>query len=144
VRSRPAAPVVQTSFLTIIHHLQEMSRSGLSDHPVVTSFWSEPLIERHELFHCRDYIGQAVNYFPTGQAWLESQEVNQGPGGDPAIETQVNELLSQLRKKIEEDGMAYFKNGGEARAYGDGKGSYDALINQIKARAKAEKWKGAN
>jgi hypothetical protein len=133
--------VTQISYLTIINDLEAMKESYLSASPVMTSFWSEPMIERHELFHCRDYIGEAVNYLPTAQAWLESQQVNQGMGNNVTIEPQVHDLISQTRQKFEDDGKEYFKNGGEARAYGDGKASYDALINAIKARAKAEKWK---
>jgi hypothetical protein len=135
--------VTETSYLTIIHDLEAMSESYKSGGGVVTSFWSEPLIERHELFHCRDYIGEATNYLPTAQGWLESQQVNHPPGNDASVDPQVQKLVADTRQKIEDDGRKYFDNGGEARAYGDGKASYDALINAIKARAKAEKWKGA-
>lgn len=44
---------------------------------------------------------------------------------------------------VEADGRTHFQNGGEAGAYGDGKASYDALVNAIKARAKAEHWKAS-
>src|SRR5262249_12292979 len=106
------------------------------------SFWSEPLIERHELFHCRDYIGEATSNVPTVQSWLESQTVSHPPGNDTSVDLQVHKLVDTARDMVEADGRKYFDNGGEARAYGDGKGSYEALINGIKARAKTEKWKG--
>jgi len=47
-------------------------------------------------------------------------------------------LVTGMRQRIQDDGMEYVKNGGEARAYGDGKTAYDALIVQISARTKAE------
>jgi peptidoglycan hydrolase-like protein with peptidoglycan-binding domain len=133
--------VTEISYLTIINDLEQMSESYKHGGGVVTTFWSEPLIERHEQFHCNDYIGEATNYVPTVQSWLESQEVTHPPGNDGSVEPQVQKLMATARQQVEDDGRKYFDNGGEARAYGDGKASYDALINAIKARAKAEKWK---
>ena len=48
-----------------------------------------------------------------------------------------------MRKLVEDDNMEYYKNGGEERAFGDGTGSYDALIAGICARAQKQRWKGA-
>jgi hypothetical protein len=133
--------VTEISYLTIINDLERMSESYKHGGGVVTSFWSEPIVERHELFHCRDYIGEAVSYLPSAQSWLESQEVTHAPGSDAGVEAQVHDLIGKTRQKVEDDGRKHFNDGGEARAYDDGKASYDALIAAIKARAKAEKWK---
>lgn len=56
---------------------------------------------------------------------------------DPPVQVRVG----KTRQQIEDNGRNYVDNGGEARAYGDGKASYDAPFNEIKARAMAEKWK---
>lgn len=136
------AAVKEDTYLTIIHDLAAMSESYKSGGGVITSYWSEPLIARHEQFHCRDYIGEAVTYLPTAQTWLEAQMIPNTGAADDEILKQVQAHLEAMRFTIEKDNMEYFKNGGEARAYGDGKGSYDALIAAIKARAKKEKWKG--
>jgi hypothetical protein len=134
--------VTEISYLTIINDLESMKGGG----GAVTTYWSEPLIERHELFHCRDYIGEATSYLPTAQGWFESQQVNHPPGNDAGVDAQVQKLVADTRQKVEDDGRAYFDKdkAGEARAYGDGKASYDALIAAIKARAKASKWKGSS
>jgi hypothetical protein len=71
---------------------------------------------------------------------MEGQKVSEGSGGNAELDKQINALIVQMRQLFEEDGLAYFQDGGEARAYGDGKGAYDALIAAIKARAKTEKW----
>jgi hypothetical protein len=133
--------ITEISYLTAIHDLEAMSESYLSKAQVRTTFWSKPLIERHEIFHCHDYISQATRYISKAQSWIESQQVTEGKGGNAEIDKQIQALLAQMRQNFQDDGMTYFNDGGEARAYGDGKGAYEALIAAIKARAKAQKWK---
>lgn len=140
IDSADHSAVTEVSYLTIINDLEALKNGG----GATTTYWSEPIVERHEQFHCRDYIGEATKYLPTAQGWLETQKVKHPGGNDTSVDPQVQKLIGDTRQKIEDDGRKYFDDGGEARAYGDGKASYDALINQIKAKAKSKKWKGVD
>src|SRR5262249_5478083 len=103
VSSANDSSITEVSYLTAIHDLEAMSGGG----GVTTTFWSEPLIERNEQSHCRDYIGEATSFLPTAQTWLESQSVTHPPGNDASVDPQVQKPLADTRQKIEDDGRQY-------------------------------------
>jgi hypothetical protein len=135
--------ITETSYLTAIHDLETLKNPTVTGGGVTTTFWSEALVARHEQYHCHDYIQKATTFLPQITAWIEQQSISHDPDSDADIKKQVDNLIAQARQKVEDDNRAYLHAGGEARAYGDGAGAYQALIDGIKARAKAEKWKGS-
>jgi hypothetical protein len=135
--------ITEISYRTALHDLAMLKNPTKTGSGVTTTFWSELLVARHEQFHCHDYIQKATTYLPQVAAWMEQQTITHDPDGDADIKKQVDKIVAEARQRVEDDNLAYLRAGGEARAYGEGEGAYQSLIDGIKARAKAEKWKGA-
>ena len=84
--SDPNDPAItEISYQSVVHELKQL-RESYKAKGVQTTYWSRPLVERHEQFHCRDYIERAVQYLPTAQAWLEKQTVSGTLGTDTSTE----------------------------------------------------------
>ena len=111
-----------------------------SGRPPRTSYWSRALTTRHEKFHASDDIGRATLYLPTATTWLNSRKVAVSKLW-PVTNARVHSLAKKLVGKVKADGWAWYRAGGEARAYADGKASYAALAAAIRTRATANKWK---
>ena len=101
--------------------------------PARTKYWAADLTSKHERFHATDDIAQAKLYLPTLKAWMDTQAVT-------ADKASVTALVEQARGKIEADGWDHYNAGGEDRAYGDGKASYQDRVDQISARATKAGW----
>lgn len=101
--------------------------------PARASYWAADLTSKHEQFHATDDIAQANLYLPTLKAWMNTQSV-------AADNVSVTALVEQGRGKIEADGWDHYNDGGEDRAYGDGKASYQDRVDKISARAAKEGW----
>jgi hypothetical protein len=101
--------------------------------PKRTNYWAADLTSKHEQFHASDDIAQARLYLQTLKAWMNTQNV-------AADNASVTALVEQARGKIEADGWDHYNNGGEDRAYGDGKASYQDRVDKISARATKEGW----
>jgi hypothetical protein len=101
--------------------------------PTRTKYWAADLTSKHERFHASDDIAQAKLYLPTLKAWMNAQAVT-------ADKPSVAALVEQARGKIEADGWDHYNNGGEDRAYGDGKASYQDRVDKISARATKAGW----
>ena len=106
-------------------------------------YWAQDLTEKHEKKHAKDDIDRAALYVPTAKAWLDTQTVSAPTGKsgeDPKVSGEVKALLDKVKDKVKADGWAYYLADGEDRAYADGKSSYQARVDGIKARAVTEKW----
>ena len=101
--------------------------------PARTKYWASDLTSKHEKFHASDDIAQAKLYLPTLKAWMDTQDVT-------ADKPSVAALVEQARGKIEADGWDHYNAGGEDRAYGDGKASYQDRVDKISARATKAGW----
>ncbi|HET6261248.1 MAG TPA: hypothetical protein VFG99_03285, partial [Chloroflexia bacterium] len=82
---------------------------------------------------------------PIGQMLLNTHDIDVPwwlDRSDKArIDSEVRAQIEVIRKFLEMNVRVYYEAGGEDRAYGDGIGDYIALVDSIKARAAAEKWK---
>lgn len=107
-------------------------------------FYSSTTTVRHELFHANEYIASAKGQVPAMSAYLAGKTVNlpEDKSSDypTVIGKQVSALMSDVRDKVEKAVRDKYNSGGEDRAYGDGKGEYNAIIANIEKRAKAKGW----
>jgi hypothetical protein len=107
-------------------------------------YWAPTITKEHELSHASDYIGRAKAYVPTAESRFSSQTIDVPFWDeDTFVRNHVKGLLTNLEKQFEADCMAHYKAGGESRAYGAGKGSYESLVSSIRQKASREKWPGA-
>jgi hypothetical protein len=121
--------VTKTTYSDIVSDLTP----DATGRPTRTKYWAADLTSKHEKFHASDDIAQANLYLPTLKAWMDAQTVT-------ADKPSVTALVEQARGKIEADGWDHYNNGGEDRAYGDGKASYQDRVDKISARATKAGW----
>jgi hypothetical protein len=102
-----------------------------------TEYFAQDLTQLHEQFHGWDDIGQAERFVPTAKTYLDQQTID--PKGD--ISAQMAALLENVRGQFAADGNMHYMNGGEARAYADGKMAYEDRANSVRMRGIKEKWR---
>ena len=107
-------------------------------------FYSSTTTVKHELFHAKEYIASAQGQIPAMSAFLAGKTVNlpedKSSNYPSVIGGQVSTMMSEVRDKVEKGVRDKYNGGGEDRAYGDGKGDYNAIIANIEKRAKAKGW----
>ena len=107
-------------------------------------FYSSTTTVKHELFHAKEYIASAQGQIPAMAAFLAGKTVNlpedKSSNYPSVIGGQVSTMMSEVRDKVEKGVRDKYNGGGEDRAYGDGKGDYNAIIANIEKRAKAKGW----
>jgi hypothetical protein len=113
--------------------------------PARTSYWAKDITMKHEKFHVDEYIERAKVMLPIGQMLLNIHDIGVPwwlDRSDKArIDSEVRAQIEVIRQFLEMNVRVYYEAGGEDRAYGGGIGDYSALVESIKARATAEKWK---
>ncbi|MCI0714155.1 MAG: peptidoglycan-binding protein [Chloroflexi bacterium] len=108
-------------------------------------FWSSPITQSHELYHCQEYINQAGSSLDSRKSMLNGHNIEEPwfwESEDDAAEIRasIQALLKKMVGSMQQDVFDHYKSGGEARAYGAGKGAYDGLLKGIRDRAKREGW----
>ncbi len=103
--------------------------------PIRKHYWASDLTARHEQFHAKDDIQQAEKDLPEVENWLSEQQVSQR-----GLDVGIMRLLENARRKVQDGIENHYVEGGEERAYGDGKPLYEARVNAIEDRASREGW----
>ncbi|MBL8145206.1 MAG: hypothetical protein JNL34_02370 [Anaerolineae bacterium] len=107
-------------------------------------FYSSTTTVKHELYHAKEYIASAQGQIPAMAAYLAGKTVNlpedKSSNYPSVIGGQVSTMMGEVRDKVEKAVRDKYNGGGEDRAYGDGKGDYNAIIANIEKRAKAKGW----
>lgn len=102
------------------------------------TYWCQDLTSQHERFHANDCIGRARLFVPTGRAFLDGQTVD--GTSSATIQSGVTAAVQTMLNNAIVDWNTYYAAGGEDRAYGDGKASYQARSDAVAARAVTEHW----
>jgi len=102
------------------------------------TYWCNDLTSRHEQFHATDCIQRARLFVPTGQAFLNAQTVDGTSGA--TVQAGVTSAVQTMLNNSIGDWNTYYAAGGEDRAYGDGRASYQARSDAVAARAVTEHW----
>ncbi len=113
--------------------------------PKRVKYWSSHITRIHELFHANEYYTYTKQILPEKVAEFnkETLEVPWWITDDDKrdIDTRVMITLFGLSRQLDEEVFYYVKKqGGEARAYGDGKPLYQKLVDNIKQRAENQGW----
>ena len=108
-------------------------------------FWSSPITQTHELYHCQEYISDAGSSLDSHKSMLNGHIIEEPwfwESEDDAAEIRasIQALLKKMVASIQQDVFDHYKSGGEARAYGAGKEAYEGLLKGIRDRAKREGW----
>jgi hypothetical protein len=106
--------------------------------PRRTRYWCEALSARHERFHAQDDKAKAMELVKSESGDLAGTYIN--PKGD--LKRQSEKVMTKAVEDVSRGTQEWFEQGGEARAYAVGKLDYEALVEAIKARAKANGWPG--
>lgn len=141
ITSAEDSAVKESNWKQIVAELTPTSSGA----PQRQKYWSSPLTEQHEFFHCAEYVLNGRDAFASKQSTLNNKVVNKpflwiSDSNKAEIEGYLNKLLQNLTNDVGNDVLDTFINGGEARAYGAGESGYQKLVDDIKARAKREKW----
>jgi hypothetical protein len=101
--------------------------SNLNGYPPRKRFWSKPLTERHELFHCHEARGFGESSVNENRLRLESARASTGE--------EAYELVAAVPDRITGDiDLGLAEPGREERAYSDGAPAYRTLAETIKTK----------
>lgn len=136
-----SAEVTESNWETILWDLKPDDEGR----PPRSIFWSSPITQAHELYHCQEYITETGSSLSSRKStlnghWIDEPWFWESESDAAEIRASIQKLLKEMVAKIQQDVYDHYKNDGEARAYGAGKGAYEALIEGVKKRAQREGW----
>lgn len=113
--------------------------------PPRKKFWAQDLTEKHEQFHARDDISKAQSFIAAKNLALGTKKIDMpwlwiSDSDKKKIDFHVNLLLKDVAGEANTTLQEHYQNGGEARAYADGKADYQQRVTEIKNRAQVEEW----
>jgi hypothetical protein len=147
--SGPTSGVITAENYTEIYEDLKPTEGGK---PKRDKYWSQALTQRHEMFHGTDdwQWTQNQGYNIVGD-WMATQRVRSPftvfglTVSDGDVKDDIQTLLKDAIKKLKSENMKYYSGGGaahgdrpgEIRAYADGKASYQALADGVKAHGES-------
>jgi hypothetical protein len=105
------------------------------------TYWNQQFVTDHEAFHRKDWVDMYKKELAKAETDVQAHSIPEADAKDAAAAVaKANPELTKYMTDAYQRLCAAFNPGKESRAYDAGAPAYKKLVDDIKARAKKEKW----